>query len=306
MDPSPYRKDYWAMMMVARDLIGLPPGSKIPTINDYTERLKISRGIVQSALRGLEERGAIQLEKRGVMGTFLVKAVQPELYDLADIKFITGSMPTPAGDYFAGLATGICQAMANCPVPFNFAFVQGSEKRIQALRRGIYDFVVVTQAAAKRYMVLYPELEIVCMLTKSCYSPPYMLYCNRPGVQEIEDGFSIAADPNSADQWLLTGQVCAGKNVRIVTQPYIATRAAFLAGKVDCVVWRSDATFAAAKGVEEISLGKLGDDSFQYPVIMANRENHGMDKILLAYMDEELIAEVQKNVCSGLMEPAFY
>ncbi|HWQ57373.1 MAG TPA: YhfZ family protein, partial [Clostridia bacterium] len=238
----PYKKDWLVGTRIARGMLGAEPNAKILTIKEYTELFGCSRGIVQNAIDHLEKAGAITLDKRGKNGSFLIAKDEKKLFDNAGLHFITGSMPAPLSIHHAGLATGICQAMTKCSVPFTFAFVQGSKNRADALIREVYDFVVVTQSAAEEYQERYPELELAFPLEGCEYSRPYTLYVNRPDAGGIEDGMTVAADPTSTDQWDLTQLVCAGKNVRIVEMPYISCNFAFLSGKADCVVLQGELT----------------------------------------------------------------
>ena len=305
MKQAQYKKTWLITSIVARDIIKMHPGSRLPTIQDYTERLHSSRGLVQNALSVLQEKNAITLEKRGAMGTFITSMDPVALFRLGNLDLITGSMPAPLSYYYAGLATGICQAMEACPVPFNFAFVQGAETRVNALRRGIYDFIILSLASARHHSALYPELTIAATLDGCRYAPPYTLYINRPGVKDISDGFSIAVDPNSTDQWQLTGRLCAGKDVRIVAHPYVATRAAFLAGEVDCVVWRDEGFEEGYPHITKVPI-ELADTTLECPVILTNINNHSIKDILLLYLNASSIAKTQNDVLEKRMEPAFF
>ena len=300
-----YKKTGLAATRIARAFLALSVGERIPTIQEFVQSLGAARGTVQSALTALEAEGAVRLEKRGKMGSYIAKMDLPALFRLADLSYITGSMPAPISLTLAGLATGICRAMSACPVPFTFAFVQGAGNRVEALRRMVYDFVVVSQAAARHHTGLYPELEIAAVLEQSRYSAPYVLYCNRPGADTLRDGFSIAVDPTSTDQWQITGQLCAGRDVRIVTCPYIATRAAFLAREVDCVVYRAG-DIDGGNGVRALPLPAGADEAQERPAVLVNRNNYGISSVLHAYLDDAQIANAQQAVVDMRAEPQFY
>ena len=64
---SMYKKSALTLMHMARDLFMTEIGERVPTINEYTEKFKVSRGIVQQALEILNEDGCITMEKRGVL-----------------------------------------------------------------------------------------------------------------------------------------------------------------------------------------------------------------------------------------------
>ncbi len=317
----PYKKDWLVRTRIARGMLGAELDARIPTIREYTETFDCSRGIVQNAIDSLEQAGAIALDKRGKNGTYLTAKDEKKLFENAALHFITGSMPAPLSIHHAGLATGICQAMNKCSVPFTFAFVQGSKNRAEALLREIYDFVVVTESAAEEYTARHPELERAFLLEGCEYSRPYTLYINKPGLLEIQDGMSIAADPTSTDQWELTRLACAGKDVRVIEMPYISCNFAFLSGSADCVVMQgelhspqpnlSNLFFGGERrvSISDVSVIPIeGEkaDKFRQPVILVNKKNFGIGGILEHYLSGSLVARIQKLVVEFKMAPQFY
>ena len=80
-----YKKSGLMRMNIARDFYLMDPGGRIPTILEYTEQFSVSRGIVQNAIRQLEEDGCIAIEKRGSRARFCGR------------RTTGSSMPAPAG-----------------------------------------------------------------------------------------------------------------------------------------------------------------------------------------------------------------
>lgn len=320
MDSSPYRKEWYVETSIAREFIGMPAGARIPTVTDYTSAFDCSRGLVQNALNMLEEQRAVTLDKQGKKGTYLLGKDENQLFRLSGLSHLTASMPPPMNLHFAGLATGICNGMSRCRVPFAFAFVQGSGNRVQALLSGAYDFVVVSLCAAQAYVEQYPELQIAFPFTDCEYALPHKLYINQPGKKQIEDGMTIAVDPTSSDHVAITQRLCEGKDVHIMEMPFISGLYAFYTGKIDCIVFRdgmntgSDNLLAQAlkKGgyipqdqISEIPLKEAARD-MQLPVALVNRGNYGIAGILKKYLSGEEIGAIQKQVLSGKMVPQFY
>lgn len=317
----PYKKDWLVSTGIARGLVSTPLGARLPTLNEYCEAFDCSRGVVQNALAFLQQCGAVVLDKRGKQGTFLLEKNEEKLFENAGMSFLTGSMPTPLNLHLAGLATGICQAMGRCSIPFTFAFVQGGQNRVDALGREVYDFVVVTQATAERCMAQNPDIEAAFPLSGCEYSAPYKLYMNRPGLEDLQDGMSMAVDPTSRDQWDLTQVVCAGRNVRLVEMAYISTVQAFLSGEVDSVVLRGEAgpalpglsnyVFAAERLnnpalVSAVPLARQDMQALQLPVVLVNRKNYGISGILKTYLGGEVVSFVQQKVIRQEMAPQFF
>lgn len=318
---SPYRKEWSVGTSIAKGFIGTNIGSRIPTISEYAAAFSCSRGIVQNALAFLEDKNAITLDKQGKKGTYLIDKKENELFAYSGLTHLTGSMPPPANLHFAGLATGICQGMSNCEIPFTFAFVQGSKNRVQALLQGSYDFVVTTKFAAEIELIKHPELEIAFPFKNCEYSLPYKLYINKPNKTEVEDGMTIAVDPSSSDQVELTNYICSSKDVNIKEMPLISASYAFYTGKVDCMVFRDgiensqdnllkfvlkNEECVDASEISRITIDTALNKNIQLPVVLINKENYGIKGILKNYLSGELVSYIQKKVISGQMAPQFY
>ena len=275
---------------------------------------------MQNALSFLEEQRAVTLEKQGKKGTYLLNKDEGQLFRYSGLNHLTASMPPPINRHFAGLATGICNGMSQCPVPFTFAFVQGSENRLQALAAGAYDFVVTTRSAAEASREKYPDLEIAFPFENSEYSLPYKLYINRPGKTQIEDGMVIAVDPTSADHMTITEQICRGRNVVVKEMPLIRGVYAFYTGDIDCIVFRdglennsSNLVNLVLRNKSSISPTEISEipieeanRGLQLPVALVHRCNYGMAGILNKYLSGETVGFIQKQVLSGNMVPQFY
>lgn len=321
METAKYSKSWLVTTSIARGLLGTENGERLPTIKEYSDIFCSSRGVIQNALSALQHGGAVTLDIQGKKGTFLKDKNEEKLFKHAGLKFITGSMPAPLNTYLAGLASGICQAMGGCPVPFTFAFVQGGKTRVDALSRGIYDFVVVTQSTAEKFTRSAPHLEIAFSLDQSLYSQPYMLYLNRPGLSEIEPGMRLAADPASTDQWELTQLLCQDKQVEIVQRPYVSASVSFLSGEVDGVVYRGDLDVflnelyslpftmekrISRKGVSVVPIAPAKLPGFQLPVVLVNKKEYGMSGVIRRYLNSDVVAYIQKQVIGMQMAPRFF
>jgi hypothetical protein len=300
-----YKKSWLINTQVARDLIGSSVGDRLPTIQEFTQKYGSSRGIVQKALESVQKNRAITLEKRGKMGTYIGAADQKALFRLGGLEYITATMPPAVTGDLAGLATGVCDAMEECPVPFNFAFIHGADKRGAALSRMIYDFAITSQSAARRIISQYSDLEILMPLEGCVYSPPFVLCTKRPGEQTIGDGDTVAVDPSSTDQYVLTKRLCRGKKVRIVEKPYITCRALFIAGEIDFLVYRNE-SWIQEYHVSTVPIVNGERPEYLMPVILINQQNYNIGNILRAFLRPSLIACSQTAVKEHRKEMQIY
>ena len=320
MFKSLYRKECYVETCIAKGFLGTSEGSRIPTITEYAEAFSCSRGIVQNALNYLEEEKVITLDRLGKRGTFLLQKQEGELFWCSGLSHLTASMPPPINRHFAGLATGFCQGMSKCPVPFTFAFVQGSQNRVEFLLSGAYDFVVTTGYSGQLYEKLHPEIEVAFSFPKCEYALPHKLYINRPGVKQLEDGMTVAVDPSSLDQVAVTRKLCEGKNVRIEEMPFVSALYAFYSGSIDALLFRdgirdeNDNLLSLMIGngikVDKQNLSEIpvrgSDPRMEEAVALIHRENYGIKGILSNYLSGDQVGLIQHQVMNGSMLPRFY
>ena len=308
---SMYKKSALTLMHMARDLFLTDTGEKIPTILEYTEMFGVSRGIVQSALEVLTEDGSITMEKRGVLGTFLVSKDDEKLFDHTGWGAITGSMPIPLTPYFTSLATAVCEVLSEAPVDFSFAYMSGSVKRVEALRDGVYDFVTMARSAAQVYLEMYDDLELCTELTGSQYCQEYMLYFMDPSKPAIEDGMRVGVDPVCMDQKVLTEKLCRGKAVEIVEFPFIGFEDIVRSGKIDCTIfrdlgWNAKAETLGIRAVPLTGIEGFGQEDTNTPVVLVRKGNYGIDRLLKKYLNIPEISRIQQEVLDGRRSMKFY
>ena len=317
---SVYRKEWYVSTCIAKGFLGTPVGSRIPTITEYAEEFSCSRGIVQNALSYLEGEKVILLDRQGKRGTFLMDKNEAELFRCSSLSHLTASMPPPINRHFAGLATGICQGMNKCPVPFTFAFVQGSKNRVEFLLSGAYDFVVTTRYSAELYASQYPELEIAFPFEGCQYALPHKLYINQPGKTWVESGMTIAVDPSSFDQVAITRKICQGKRVKIQEMPFVSAIYGFYSGEIDCLVFRDgidsendnllNLVMQKNLKIDRSRISEIpipgSDPSLEEAVALIHRDNYGIRGILKNYLRGTSVGDIQKKVMDGTMLPQFY
>lgn len=309
---SMYKKSALIRMNMARDLFLTDIGERIPTILEYTEQFKVSRGIVQQALETLTNDGSVVIEKRGVLGSFLVEVDQKKLYKHTDWGSIMGTMPVPLNPYLTSIATAVCEEMNLAPVPFSFAYMSGSEKRVEALENRLFDFLILSRSAATRHMEGHDDLAICTVLDGSKYSAEYVLCFMGEGKTEIEDGMRVGVDPVCLDQRVLTEKLCQGKNVEFVEFPFLGFGDIIREGKVDCAVFRKIDWDEPADPLADVHMVPLegipgfGADETNTPVVMVRKGNYGMDRLLKKYLHADKIQAIQKQVLEGKRSMKFY
>ena len=300
-----YKKAWLVNATIARELACFSPGDRLPTIQEMTERLHSSRGIVQNALNDLQDKGGIQLEKKGKMGTFISSLRRDVLFREGGLDYINGTMPSPLTPEFISLASGICESMEACPVPFTFAFIQSAGRRAHALTRLLIDFGITSLVSAQILIKKYPCLTIMATLDNCIYAPPFVLLSRKRNGHSIASGDRIGADPGAIDQYQLTKDLCKGKKVILIERPYITCRAMFLAGDIDFLVYRREHWIKEAN-IRVLPIAGGDDPKLLLPAILINKDNYNIGNIIKPYLFPDSICKVQTAVMENRREPIIY
>lgn len=306
LEQTPFKKSWLAVTYIARDLICLQEGDRIPTVQEYAERFGLSRGIIQNALQQLELQKAVRLEKLGKTGSFVREQNWEQLFLCADLEYITGSMPPPLTHQYGALATGVCEVMANCPATFNFSFMHSGRSRAKALSRSIYDFAIVSLNTAKQLIQFDDSLSIAMVLSDCIYGQPFQLVSTFPPGAQFPSKAKIAADPNSPDQYSIACKWAQENHVFLVHSPYMNIANLLRQGTANFTVTRKDETAAYAGSMQLFPLDDLQNSDMTIPAVLVNRSNYGIAKILQKYLRSDTIADVQKQVLENRREVSFY
>ncbi|MBA4493217.1 GntR family transcriptional regulator YhfZ [Paenactinomyces guangxiensis] len=235
-----YTKNGYAAMKIARRLLSLEAGERIPRIDDFVKQLSTGRGTVQGALKLLEEMKAVCLETRGHMGTFLIQKDEAALWEVAGLGRLVGVMPLPYSRKYEGLATGLMESFESQGIPFSLAYMRGAAHRIETLRHGRYDFAVVSRFAGEVAVQKTKELQLVKGLGSGSYVSGHEVFFSNPRETVIRDGMYVGIDPSSTDQALLTEYECKEKRVQWVEISYMQLLDMLKEGKIDAAVWNKD------------------------------------------------------------------
>ncbi|MCL7491079.1 GntR family transcriptional regulator [Streptomyces sp. MCA2] len=232
-------------------------GARLPRVRDVAELLGVGNGTVQSALRLLEEAGAIKTVARGHLGTFLVGSDRAALWRLSGLGAVQAAMPLPHSLRFEGLATGLRAAFEEAGAPFALTFLRGAAARLAALAEGRAELAVLSRFAADR-LTGRQAVELIADLGPGTYVGAHGLVL-RPGVTLGSPGLRIAVDDASADQRMLAERVFAHRpGVAWVPCSAPQVREALAQGRADATVWNLDEV--PGQLGSEVQVLPLGDE----------------------------------------------
>ena len=286
-----YTKTGTVVNYLSRTLYLMPSNQKIPTIENFTTSLNVSRGMIQKALKFLEDNKCIELSRLGKLGTILLKKNQKKLLEYTGWEHITGSIPLPLNEHMATLASSIDHVFQNMPINFIFAYITGGTNRLKFLLNGGIDFIVVSKKAGIDFCNMHNEIEIAVELTDSIYSNKYILIANDKTKTCIEDNMKIAIDYTCYEQVYYTEILCKGVDVEYVQIPYTDARKALANNIVDCAVFRND---KSVDHLNKINLPFVTDDT-TIPVVLTRKDNLAISQLIRKFLSPNKIAKLQKD-----------
>lgn len=235
-----YSKNGLAAKKIALELLEIQNGQKIPTVTDFCESLELGRGTVQGAIKLLEMLGAIELEARGHLGTFLLNKDVSVLLDISGTGPLVGAMPLPYSKKYEGLATGIVDGFNYLNKRISLAYMRGASNRLEALKTRRYDFAIVSRLAAEESIKSHKGLEIVKSFGAGTYVSEHKIFLTNPTKTKIESGMRIGIDRLSPDQSTITLLECEGLDVEFVDLNYMQLFQMLKENQIDAAVWNND------------------------------------------------------------------
>lgn len=303
-----YSKNGLTAKYIAKELLEIEVGSKIPRISDYSTKLSIGRGTVQSALKLLEELKAIRLDPRGHLGTFLVDKDIELLQEIAGISPLIGSMPLPYSRKYEGLATGIIQTFEMEGKKIHLIYMRGGLNRLETIRTKRSDFAIVSKLTAEKILSKYPNLKIIKRLGAGSYVSTHKIFLANSSERSIKNGMRIGVDYDSTDQMKLTYSEFSDMDVEFVRINYMQLFDMLNSQQIDAAVWSSDDS-RLTKAFSSIDFQttkakKLAEDTSEAVIVIdGEREKEFLEK-WGSVQTEEILA-IQKDVESGRKIPKY-
>jgi hypothetical protein len=297
-----------AAAWLAREFLSLKAGDKIETIGEYAEVFDLGRGTIQTALKYLEDNGAILLDARGHLGTFIVKLDYKILWKLGGYSIISGVMPLPYSRRYEGLATGLYKVFEAENIPFNMAYLQGSERRIAALQNGKYDFAIMSMLAANHNIEAGKDIKVTVDFGPNTNVSSHCVIFSDPSRSQIEDGMKVALDSTSIDHCLLTKHECQSKKVEYVGTAYNQIIFNLIHQKIDAAVWNLDEIQDRNLNLKYYPLQNqtgIPDTDNTRAVLVVPKDKGTIQKIIQRFVDSEKVCQIQQAVLKNEILPEY-
>ena len=291
-----------AMLSIAREIVFSEAGERISSIIEYSQKYNISVGLIQKALMSLQEEGALEIERRGVLGSYIKKINNEILMEKSVFGSLVGVMPLPYSKRYEGLATGIKNNFENYKVNFYFAYMSGSEVRLNFLRKGIYDFAIVSRLAYEIEKEKCDDIEVIFGFGEKSYVSRHVLL-KAAGIGKIR---KIGVDKNSEDQKYMTRECITSKDCEYIEISYNETLKLLKNNIVDAIIWNYDEIEEKQIKVDYEELpNKEVLNRANEAVLVIKKQNQMLRKLTEKIINVEYIGEIQKKVLENKMLPAY-
>jgi hypothetical protein len=237
-------KNHMAIQILARDLLTRAPGERIPTALQYQQLTGVGSGTIQKALRTLQHVGAVQLQPRGHVGTFVLDAGLSKLWALAAVEPPTAVLPLPTSPELMGLAMALRTEFKRLGIPLQTVYTYGSSRRVELVESGEADFTAVSEAAAASVSAGRDEWLASSLQPTNYYYEGSWVVIVRHGLDPFDSGSlrRIGIDRNSHDQTILTEEEFPPiKGREYVDGHYSYMTEKVATGTLDAMVWHKSA-----------------------------------------------------------------
>lgn len=255
-----------------------------------------------------EFEGAIDLESRGHLGTYILFIDYKKLWAISDLGTIVGVMPLPYSKRYEGLATGLYKAFEIADIPFSLAFMRGASKRIEALRFGKYDFAITSKLAVAPGHSKVSSIEVISEFGEKSYVGKHVIIFADKKQNKILPNMRVGIDPDSIDQLILTKYECQGLKVDFVEISYAQIFHNLKNNLIDAAIWNGDELNEQLLdyGIVPLSNRNFNNENEDtIAVIVANKNNKMLKDILTKTINIEEISKIQEKVINGTIIPTY-
>jgi DNA-binding transcriptional ArsR family regulator len=284
----------------------LEPGINIDSVRDLASLMGASIGLISESISRLEEAGAIEIDRRGQLGSFLVRQSVGRLWSAAMHQPLVIAHTLPSNRRYEGLATALKKLFNDVGIEAYFIFIRGSRTRLNALRENRCHIAIVSQFAAEGLRAKTEE--IAATLAPGSFVKSHQVYF-RSDIKN-QQPIHAAIDPDSYDQMQLS-------NIEFKDQPVDFHKITFMSihhylaeKKVDMAIW-----------TEEDMENQLGNTISKRPLsektleivrgrntkatLVTRTDDSATHALIQKVIDAVVIQEIQQAVISGALIPEY-
>jgi hypothetical protein len=298
---------------IAKDLICLDLKRKVKTTSEYSRLFRVGQGTVQKAFKTLEDIDAIVLESRGHLGTYLVERDLSMLWAISGLGTVTGVMPLPNSKEFEGTATALSELFGAQDIPLNLLHLNGSRRRVEHLKSGSANFVVLSRFSADQTCAEDPSLGIIMTCAPhTYYARDSLTILTSAGTTNLLDDIGrIGIDATSRDHAEITHQEFDAARVEFIETPYHMIPELISEGEIEAAVWHKTTRRVHAISVDlrflplRSEAARRTADELSRLALVVSKDDEAVRSLFGLIVDPLRLVKIQNEVIEGEKVPLF-
>jgi hypothetical protein len=231
------RKGIEVNRKLAAYFLSLQKGESIESVRNLSRTLRASLGLISQTITEIEENGAVAIERRGQLGSFIKEISIGKLWQIAIGEPLVIAHTLPSNRRYEGLAAAIKGAFHYAGIETYFIFIRGSRTRIKALRDHRCHIAITSRFAADG---LCESTEFVVLsLPPGSFVGAHRLFI-RVNASGAGHPLTAAVDPDSYDQMRLSEIEFQGQEVEFKKTTFMNILHYLSANQVDMAIWTED------------------------------------------------------------------
>lgn len=292
---------------IAKELLKCNVGQKIPTTSELAQKFSVGYGTIEKAMTALKEMGAIKVQPKGQMGTYLLEKNSAALWSIMGSGPIRGSLPLPNTLEFQGLASGLTEALREKKIDCSFSVKNGAKLRINELLNNQCDFALLSHQAAVWGCEKYENLEILGTFDDKSYYGDMIVLCRKDASNKVEE-WKIGVDETSLDHIEFTNNLFE-KNAKVKVM-YMHSPYLIADGVIDAAVWHSSQLIPTML-IDTLTFrpvsyeGNNSGINSMAGAIIVNKDYGEIASLLTELCDLNRVLEIQKEVIARKRIPNY-
>ncbi len=289
-------------------LLSLNERDQILNTRDLADQYNSSLGSISSSINTLEEIGAVRINRRGHLGSFLEYKSTGSLWRIIEGGPMVIATTLPSFPKCEGLATAIYTLLNEAGVETYLIFIRGSYNRLEALRDGRCHAIVMSELAADA--LCGKSEEILLRLPPRTFVTDHRVFYRSEKTGKSEQ-LRVGIDHESFDIKYLTELEFAGQDVVYQEMPFLQIDLYLGSSHVDAAISNLD-HLGRLKSSNELLSRPL---SSKVQSMIGNRDSSAAlitragsitEKIVFqAILDPQKIVKIQEDVENGRIIPRY-
>jgi len=286
--------------------LSLEPGINIDSVRDLAVSMDASIGLISESISRLEELGAIEIDRRGQLGSFLVRQSVGRLWAAAVNQPLVIAHTLPSNRRYEGLAAALKKEFNDAGIETYFIFVRGSRTRLNALRENRCHIAIVSQFAAEGLRTRTEE--IAATLLPGSFVKSHQVFFRND--LKSDEFITVAIDPDSFDQTQLSNIEFKDRSIDFHKLTFMSIRHYLFEKKVDMAIWTEEdmenqlGNSIAMRPLSQKTAEIVGGRNTKAALV--TRINDDATRALIQkVIDPAAIQTIQQAVISGALIPEY-